>query len=267
MLILLRNLVWTGISQLVLIPLILNQNVETKISPQHPRPGDISPRPSLNLSLHRNRLLYEGWKWSLPWGWTLHFHSPSLPFPDLSFPLCLARQEAASFMLCWHGLIAQWVLSSMRSPPLVGLPWDVKYLPKTQRMAYLCDCCLCQMWLKVIGGVKKFLVGTLRQGGSIDFISFAHYSCKQLVEITFLAYFGTTVWWSVSASQLRVPRGQAHGVWLHSWKGHRGFRWISSASGSAQKWGLPHCRRPREERQKSRTGNTGLSASSEFLLL
>ena len=69
-------------------------------SPQHPRLGGISSRPPLNLRLHWNMLLYEEWKWSFLWGWTLHLHIPSRPLPALSFPLCLAGQAAASFMLC-----------------------------------------------------------------------------------------------------------------------------------------------------------------------
>lgn len=56
-------------------------------------------------------------------------------------------------------------------------------------MAYLWDRCLCQMGLKVTGGLKKFLVRPLRQGGSIGLVPFAHYSYKQLIEITFIVYF------------------------------------------------------------------------------
>lgn len=104
-------------------------------SPQCPRLGGISARPPLNLDLHWNVLLYEEWKWSFPWGWTLHLYIPSLPLLDLSFPLCLARQAAASFMPCLKlhmGWLASRFLTLVTDKrlkvffPLWGYPGDVK---------------------------------------------------------------------------------------------------------------------------------------------
>lgn len=156
MLIMVRNLVWTGISQLVLVSLILDKN-------QPPRSGDISMRPSLNLSL------------SMEIGCSMKSGSEichgigfcifTVLYPSqLSLP-GQARGSIFYALLTW----ADWPVSSCLPLQIrdrkcfslggTTLGCESWYMPKSHRITYLWDCCLWQMGLKVIGGLKNSKLG------------------------------------------------------------------------------------------------------------